>query len=281
VLIRPLLPEDVPALVELQHDAFDEMAVRMGDTRFALTDEFRARGMRRIGHLQRTDPDSAWVAEVDGAPAGFALALVRDGMWFLSLLAVHPSQQGKGVGRALLDAALSTATDRSWIMSTVEPAALRRYQRAGFALHPTYTAKGTPDLSRMPAPTGIREAQDGDAATFDDVLRAVRGAAMGPEVGYFEGLGQRVLVAPGRGFAVLRPQGTNWLAATDEETARALLWSVLAEAKEPLEIDWLAANQQWAIDVCLDAHLTLTSSASLALRGQPTMSPYLPCGAFG
>jgi hypothetical protein len=128
---------------------------------------------------------------------------------------------------------------------------------------------------------GIRDVQDGDAETFDAVLRQLRGAAMGPEVGYFESLGHRVVVAPGKGFAVLRSMGTQWLAATDEATARDLLWTVLAESTEPVEIDWLAANQQWAIDVCLDAHLTMGPGASIALRGQPPMSPYLPCGAFG
>jgi hypothetical protein len=234
----------------------------------------------RIGHLQRTDPDGAWTAEVDGDLVGCALALVRDGMWFLSLLVVEPGSQGKGIGRELLDAALTTATDRSWITSTVEPAAVRRYQRAGFALHPTYTAKGTPDRSRIPAVTGIRDFDD-DGGTLDAVLRAVRGAAMGPEVDYWQRRGSRVVVAPGKGFSVLRQDGTAWLAATDESTARDLLWTVLAEAPGPVEVDWLAANQQWAIDVCLDAHQTLSSGASLCLRGQPAMSPYLPCGAFG
>jgi GNAT superfamily N-acetyltransferase len=279
--IRPMTPDDVPALVELQFATFDDLAVRVGESRMEFTDEVRARGTKRIGHLQRTDPDGAWTVEVDGEPVGCALSLVRDGMWFLSLLIVKPGYQGKGLGRGLLDAALGTATDRSWIMSTVEPAALRSYQRAGFLLHPTYTAKGTPDRSRIPAVRGIRDAQDGDAETFDAVLRTLRGAAMGPEVGYFDELGARVVVAPGKGFAALRASGTFWLAATDESTARDLLWTVLAESKEPVEIDWLGQNQQWAIDVCLDARLSLGGGGSIALRGQPPMSPYLPCGAFG
>lgn len=280
-MIRPMQPEDLDALVAVQHAAFHDLDTRMGETPHELTAEVRERGTARISHLQRTDPDGAWTAEVEGEPVGCALALVRDGMWFLSLLIVKPGFQGKGIGRALLDAALTTATDRSWIMSTVEPAAVRRYQRAGFALHPTYTAKGSPDRTRIPAVQGIRDYDD-DRETLDHVLRVVRGAAMGTEVDYYrETLPRRIVVAPDKGFAVLRPDGVNWLAATDEQTARDLLWTVLAEAPGEVEVDWLGANQQWAIDVCLDARLTLRSGASLALRGQPQMSPYLPCGAFG
>jgi hypothetical protein len=72
-----------------------------------------------------------------------------------------------------------------------------------------------------------------------------------------------------------------WLGATTEAAARQLLWASLAEAGEEVEVDWLSANQQWAIDVCLDARLSLKAGASLCLRGQPAMSPYLPSGALG
>lgn len=279
-MIRPLLPEDVAPLVEVQHETFDDLARRFDEAPFELTPETRERLTARLAHLQGSDPRGAWAAEVDGELVGCALALVRDGMWFLSLLLVKPGYQGKGIGRELLDASLTTATDRSWILSTVEPAAVRRYQRAGFALHPTYTAKGVPDRAAIPAVTGVRVG-DEDPETMDHVLRVVRGAGLGPEAGYFTERGNRVAVVPGKGFAVLRPIGTAWLAATDAQTARDLLWTVLAEAPEPVEIDWLGADQQWGIDVCLDAHLTLGAGASVCLRGQPPMSPYLPNGAFG
>jgi GNAT superfamily N-acetyltransferase len=279
-LIRPLLPEDVPTAHEVQFAALSDLEVRMGRPAYELTDEIRQRGPARIGHLQRTDPDSAWVAEEDGELVGLSLALVRDGMWFLSLLMIKPGHQGKGIGRQLLDAALTTATDRSWILSTVDPAAVRRYQRAGFQLHPCYHAEGKPDRTRIPAVQGIRDFDD-DADTLDAVCRALRGAAMGPDLDYWQQMGNRIVVSPGKGFAILRKEAPAWLAATDETTARDLLWTVLAEAPGKVEVDWLAANQQWGIDVCLDARLALRPGASVALRGQPTMSPYLPSGAFG
>ena len=45
--------------------------------------------------------------------------------------------------------------------------------------------------------------------------------------------------------------------------------------------DWLSGDQQWAIDVCFDAGLSLRPGAPIALRGQQRMAPYIPCGAFG
>jgi hypothetical protein len=80
---------------------------------------------------------------------------------------------------------------------------------------------------------------------------------------------------------MLRPGAALWLAATTEDAARRLLWTAIAVAGDEVEVDWLAANQQWAIDVCLDAHLEFKGGASLCFRGQPTMSPYLPNGALG
>ena len=47
-----------------------------------------ARGVRRVAHLQRTDPGGAWVADAEGEIVGIALALVREGIWGLSLFAV-------------------------------------------------------------------------------------------------------------------------------------------------------------------------------------------------
>ena len=284
-MIRPLRPDDVAACQVLTYEASADLDRRTGEKPEELTEELVVRGRRRIAHLQETDPGSAWVAEVDGAVVGCSLALVRDGMWFLSLLMVAPGRQGNGLGKALLDAALTTATDRAWILATVDPAALRRYQRAGFDLHATYSAKGPVDRARIPAVHGIREGSyDDDRGLLDTVVDQVRGARMTPEIGYFASRSTRILVADasgGQGFSFLRAGGVIWLGATTEDAARRLLWASIAEAGDEVEIDWLGANQQWAIDVSLDAHLALKGGASLCLRGQPPMSPYLPSGAFG
>jgi GNAT superfamily N-acetyltransferase len=268
-------------------EALQDLDRRTGEEVAEVSEAAAANGRRRITGLVRSDPGSSWVAEDDsGQVVGVALALVRDGMWFLSLLMVSPSQQGRGVGRQLLDAALTTATGRSWITSTVDPAALRRYQRAGFALVPAYVGKGTVDRSLLPAVPGVREgAFDDDRELVDAVLVAQRGARSGDDLDVLRDNGWRLLVADGaagRGFAVVRDSGPVWLGATTDAVARDLLVASLAECGEKVEVDWLSAEQQWAIDACLDLRLSLHGGASICLRGRPgPMTPYLPSGAFG
>ena len=68
----------------------------------------------RIRHLMATDPGGCWVAvDADDRPIGVALALVREGIWGLSLLVVRPDVQSAGAGGALLRAALAHGARRA------------------------------------------------------------------------------------------------------------------------------------------------------------------------
>ncbi len=71
---------------------------------------------RHLTHMLATDPDRFWVGEISregregSGPAepwlvGFAVATVRDGLWYLAMLFVLPAAQGHGIGAALLDRA--------------------------------------------------------------------------------------------------------------------------------------------------------------------------------
>ncbi len=274
---------DVEASFEVQWAALSELDLRLGETTPELTDAVRARGRGRIAHLRDTDPAGAWVAESDGAVVACALAFVREGMWFLSLLMVQPGLQGQGHGRELLDRTLETSTDRSWILATSDPAALRRYQRAGFELHATYTAKGVPGT--LPMPAGVTDGDyDRHADLVDDVARHVRGAGLAQDLPWLRGKPVPFVVVDdrdGRGFCFTRPGGLVTLGATTEHAARRLLVQALRTNDGEIEVDWLSADQQWAIDVCVDARLSLGGGATVCLRGQPRMSPYLPSGAIG
>ena len=53
----------------------------------------------RVGYPLGTDPDGAFVAELDGRIVAAAQALRRERLWCLSMLAVHPDRRGSAPGR--------------------------------------------------------------------------------------------------------------------------------------------------------------------------------------
>ena len=289
--LRPLRPDDVPAADEMATAALRAGAARYeGATDVSpRTPEMVERGRHRIAHLQRADPDGAWLAVDGDAVVGLALALRRGPMWFLSLLAVATDRQAGGVGKQLLDASLRTSDGAasSWILSSTDPKAVRRYALAGFAPHPGYAATGPLDRSLLPGDLGVR---DGDWAKegelVDDVVTQLRGAAYGPDLTAMEATGQSLLIAEegaDRGFAVVRNGSVGSLGATTPALAQRLLWATLARSEKPdITLDWLTADQQWAIDVALDARLSLGAGPSSCRRSTlGPMTPYLPGGAYG
>jgi GNAT superfamily N-acetyltransferase len=284
VVIRPLTPADLAAAHKV---AWASLQVYIPEELRPPDDEaHRRRGRLRIAHLQETDPGGAWVADAGRAVVGVALALVREGLWGLSLFAVAPGRQGTGIGARLLDPALAYAegTRGAIILSSLDPRAMRRYVRAGFALRPCVSAGGIVDRRALPA--GLR-ARPGDPVadrdTCDAASRAVRGAAHGVDVARMVEAGGRLLVLDGRGFAV-HADGRVWLlAATDEEAARDLLWSCFAgtPAGTTMSVEFVAAGQDWAIRVAIDAGLALSPDGPLFVRGDVgPLAPYLPSGSY-
>lgn len=288
--VRPMREQDVPAATAVGHEALREAGTRYGWESSPLAEDDRPRAEARQAHLLRTDPEGCFVADRDGEVVGVALSMVRGPLWFLSLLGVAPGLQGQGVGGRLLDAALrsSEGVPIGFFEASSDPKALRRYSRSGFALVPGYDAKGVVDRTRLPAVPAVREgdwARDGER--LDDLVAQLRGAPYGPDLEPLSGQGARVLVTeagPGRhGIAVVAGSRLRVLAATDPREAQALLWAALAgTGEEPVEVEPLTAGQQWAIEVVLEARLSLSPGASLCTRGPiGPLSPYLPSGAYG
>src|SRR3954451_7132440 len=176
-----------------------------------------ARGLRRIGHLQRTDPAGAWVAESgDGALVGMALALVREGIWGVSLFGVAAEHRSRGIGRALLDAAFTThgADARGHlILSSESPAAMRRYARLGLELRPCVAAAGIVDRARLPPEDAAVDAGADGIPVADAIGRAVRGAGHGVDLEVaVHDPGARLLLCEDRAFALVRKDRVSLLA---------------------------------------------------------------------
>jgi GNAT superfamily N-acetyltransferase len=277
---RPLVPADAPAVHEVAKAAFADLARRTGQEAPPTSD---AGAHVRIRHVARTDPGGAWVAEQDGAIAGAALALVREGLWGLSLLVVHPAVQSRGTGRALLELALGYGAGARGhvILSSGDARALRAYARAGLTLHPAAGAEGVPRGVTMPG--GVRPLEPGDRAMTDAIGRHVRGAAHGGDLDVLAAAGAEVLVVPHGGFAAHVDGVVRIVAARDEETAGTLLRAVLARTPDgaTATVSWLTADQAWAVRVVLDAGLDLRPEGGIFLRGDTgPFAPYLPSGAF-
>src|SRR4051812_40356578 len=116
--------------------AFADLSVRMGEPEEPAGPIEASRV--RVARCLATDPGGSWVAERDGEVVGCALAIVREGVWGLSLLVVRPDAQSGGAGRELLARAFDHGRDaRGWIvLASRDPRALRSYSRLGLTPHP-------------------------------------------------------------------------------------------------------------------------------------------------
>lgn len=271
---------DAPAVLELMVAAFTDLERRLGIEPHPYPGD-PGPGLIRIRHLLATDPGGAWAADDDDGLAGAALAIMREGVWGLSLLVVRPGAQSAGLGSALLRRALDHGAGARGgiILGSSDPRALRAYARAGFALHPTLEGRGVP-RAVAPAPE-VRPFDPADRLFADRVSRAVRGAAHGADLEASAASGAELLSYPGRGFAAHRSGEVKMLAAVDEEAAAALLRTVLARAPGAAEVGWMTARQQWAVAVAVEAGLELRPGGAVCLRGDVgPFHPYLPGGAY-
>ena len=241
----------------------------------------------RTRRLVETDPGGCWVAEGPDGMVGVAVSYRRELMWCLATYAVRPGLQARGLGRPLLEAALSHGRGclRGMISSSADPKAVRRYHQAGFTLHPMMFLRGTVDRTAIPVEVAsgrVREGTPGDRDLLDSLDRRTRGAAHADLHDQLFAMG-RLLVSDtstGSGYAYVHPGGLSLLAASNRRTAARLLWTALADAGRDVEVHHLTAANPWAIDVGMAARLEVHQSGYLALRGMKPPAPYVHNGAL-
>jgi len=296
VSVRPMALGDVPGAAAVFLEAITAVYAPAGS---APPDEAAAaenhdRLSMRMAHMLGTDPAGAWVAVAGDEVVGLAQAIVRDDLWILSLLGVAPGHQDGGAGRALLEQALGHG-DRlapGLIFSSPDPRAMRRYLAAGFDLHPCVAASGVPVVAPGAA-AAVREGGPGDRPLVDAVDRHLRGAPHGVDVDYLLGQGARLLVADEGAYAILNGTRLMVLGAMEDAAARSMLRGAFAamvdaageadgSRADEMSVDWLTAGQQWALDECTKAGLSLRAAGSVMVRGRPgPLAPYVPSGGFG
>ncbi len=289
-IVRLLREDDVDAAQELAWHSLDDASRQYGFLMGPRDAASTTRARSRVQHLATTDPGGSVVAELDGEVVGVALALRRGSLWFLSLLAVRTDLQAAGIGRRLLDAALDHGKDcpTGMICASPDPKALRRYGRAGFALHAGYEAHGAPDRSELPSGLGVREGDwDRDAGLVEQLVTDQRGEPYGPDLAWLRAQGTHLLVRDGSGredhaIALGRPGRVVALAGASQEAAVRVLWATIAEAQGEVSLGYLTNGQQWAISAALAARLSLTLGDTVCTRGMSApLTSYLPSGMFG
>lgn len=279
---------DVDAAAGVQNSSFGDYDRRFGHEPVEITPDIAERQERRFRHLLDTDPGGCWVAEADGALAGVAIAIRRDRLWGLSLLAVVPAAQNLGIGGRLLNAALAYARsdDLGVILSSRDVRAMHRYASAGFDLHPQMHGHGELDPRWLQQPDrDIREGAPG-RGLLDRLDERVRGARRGTDHEVLATFFDRFTVddAAGAGYAYVRYNGDiETVVATDEDTATALLWRCLGRVHErgvPAEVPHVNGVNQWAIRVIVAAHLPMEPMGPVFWRGRIPPASYLPSGAY-
>jgi GNAT superfamily N-acetyltransferase len=286
ILVRKMTAADADGVYRTSSEAIPEGDEERQQVRNRSAEEVEQR-KKRYPHFLEHDPEGAWVAVDGDRVAGVALALVREGVWVLSLFAVDEEYRNEGVGKALLDRALlySHGCRGGMIASSRHPAAMRRYALSGFRLQPTLMAGGTVRRESLPAGLKTREGGEVDLELAAEVDRLVRGSAHGPDLEFMLGTGSRLLVAEspeGYGYAVVWEGSPTLLAATTPEIAIDLLWSCLAYGDGAhVGVHWITGAQNWAVPVALAAGLSLSAAGPICVRGElGLLTPYLPSGPF-
>lgn len=275
--IRPMEPEDYDRVDQIHASAFELEGAR-GSLFF--------RG--RVEHALRTDPDGAFVAVgFRGRVDGVAIATRREGLWGLSLLAVDPGAQERGIGGRLLERSLTYAEpdDARMVLASHDPRAQHLYARAGFVPRPTVAARGVVGRRGLPSARRLREGGPGDGELCDEVDREVRGFARGTDLDFLVRTGGRLWVVDddrGRGYAIGQPERLTTLCAGDEATAAELLAGVLARSGGgEFEVAWLTEGQRWAYPVLFAAGLDIIPWGPIWTDdGVGPLVPYVPNGAL-
>jgi GNAT superfamily N-acetyltransferase len=161
---RPVRPDELGACVEIWRESINDYIVRLGQIEIASE---TGPLLRLYGHLSATDPDRFVVAtqvapEIGGERiVAFASALVRERLWYLSMLFVAPGVQAAGVGRALL-ARVMPAPGSGMTMATAtdsaQPIANALYSSYGVVPRiPLLNLIGRPERadSFEPLPSGV------------------------------------------------------------------------------------------------------------------------------
>jgi GNAT superfamily N-acetyltransferase len=169
VTFRSARDEDLAECADIWRIAIDDYLGRLGEPALPLQ---LGPTIRLFRHLRSTDPERFVVAATgDERLVGFASAVERGRLWFLSMLFVRPEVQAAGLGRALMDRVMpdgvspgrtgaGSAGDRAFATATdsAQPVSNALYATYGVVPRvPLLRLVGLPDREPSQAlPAGLR-----------------------------------------------------------------------------------------------------------------------------
>lgn len=182
---RPARPDELATCADIWRTSINDYLRPLGQTE--IPPEVNA-VTRLYLHLQSTDPERFLVATVGPGQGGdsrivaFGAAVVRERLWYLSMLFVLPEFQGDGLGRKLLERLLpdDAAMSRATATDSVQP-----ISNALYSMHDIVPRMPLLSLTGLPQrPEAFGELPSGVVPLPFDELAA------GPP----DGLGHRLLV---------------------------------------------------------------------------------------
>src|SRR5437763_11735486 len=235
--IRKVRPDDLEEVWRVHVSSSNDLAARRGRPTARPADAPVASDARAV---LASDPDGDFCAVEEGQIRGMVSALVRARVWYLSMFFVLPGDQGRSLGRALLERALAYGEARgaeircTW--ATLDPRAQARYVMAGMAPRwPIYRLDGdAAAVTRLKAQAGLDPRDQElpcDPGAAEKLTAEVFGHGRADDLAHWRGDGG-VAVAMERGgelaaFAYRRGGGGGPAAGRD---ATALLPAIDAAA---------------------------------------------------
>lgn len=282
--VRRMTRDDITDVVRVWHAAIDPLRATTSIPQPPPTPADIASERERFFHLMTSDPNGCFVAEDEGAIVGLSQSMRRGHLFVLSRLGVAPDHQDQGTGRMLLSRALEygeSASER-YIWSSRDPRAMHSYVRAGFTLRPcvhiTGCARTVQDVST------IHVAASTDIDALDAIDLSVRGVTRRQDLEHWFGLGATALIDDDGGYLLFDGTRLLTLCASAIPTASRLLERALCgfNGYPPLEVSWVCAEQQWAIETATACGASLGIQGAMMTKGvQRLPVPYLPNALLG
>jgi predicted N-acetyltransferase YhbS len=283
VVIRDATPVDAESCARIFFSAFESIATRHNlpvepgspeFTRFKVAEMLAAQGFTGL------------VAERDGVIVGSAFVDQRSVIAGVGPVTVDPATQDAGIGRRLMEAALTRAHEGGAVgVRLVQTAyhyrSLALYAKLGFVVRePLSVLQGSPPALSIPG-LGVRPAREGDVADCAKVCLRVHGHERNAELSAAIAAGSaRIVERPDRvtGYATGFGYGWHSVAETNADLI-ALLGS--AEAFIGLGILVPSRNAE-LLQWCLEHGLSIVQQSALMTTGlyNEPAGAYLPSILF-